>query len=126
MIQPLDAAYGCLSRKERIMDDKALFVGIEAKPGQEEDVAELLRDARETVEGEPGTHDWYAMRFGLALFASFDTFPDNAARIKHLLGQVGRKLIASSFSMLDRLPDVRPTHGGGRAGDAHLVCAPPG
>jgi quinol monooxygenase YgiN len=92
------------------MDDKALFVGIEAKPGHEDDVAELLRDARDAVEGEPGTHDWYAMRFGLALFAIFDTFPDNSARIKHLLGQVGRKLIASSFSMLDRLPDIRPAN----------------
>lgn len=90
------------------MDPKALFVGIEADSGKESDVAEFLRGARDPVEEEPDTHDWYALRFDRMHFAIFDTFPGNAGRLKHLLGEVGRSLIVKTFTVLDGLPDIRP------------------
>jgi quinol monooxygenase YgiN len=90
------------------MDQKALFVGIEADPGKEGEVAEFLLGALGPVEQEPDTRDWYAIRFAPAQFAIFDTFPDNAGRLKHLLGQVGRSLIVKTFTILDGLPDIRP------------------
>lgn len=90
------------------MDPKALFVGIEADSGKESDVAAFLRRALGPVQEEPDTHDWYALRFGLRHFAIFDTFPGNAERLEHLLGEVGRALIVKTFTMLDGLPDIRP------------------
>ena len=90
------------------MDNKALFVGIQADPEKIADVSRFLRGALEPVEEEPDTRDWYAIRFGTAQFAIFDTFPGNAGRLKHLLGHVGRSLILKTFTILDGLPDIRP------------------
>ena len=90
------------------MEGKALFVGIDADAGKESDVAEFLRGARAAVAAEPDTRDWYALRFTADQFAIFDTFPGNAGRLKHLLGQVGRSLVVKTFTLLDGLPDIRP------------------
>ena len=89
------------------MESKALLVEMEADPGCEEDVAAFLRDRLETVEREPHTRDWYAIRFDAAHFAIFDTFGDNEARLNHMLGPVGRSLLIKSFSILDGLPTLR-------------------
>ena len=77
---------------------KALFVGIEAGPTHQEDTAEFLRGALEPVEHEPDTRHWYALRFGPADFAIFDTFTGNAGRLKHLFGTVGRALVVKTMS----------------------------
>lgn len=90
------------------MDPKALFVGIEADPGKESEVAAFLRGALGPVQEEHDTRDWYALRFGPQHFAIFDTFPGNAARLKHLFGEVGRALIVKTFTVLDGMPDIRP------------------
>ncbi len=88
---------------------KALFVGIEAEPTHQEEAAEFLRGALEPVEHEPDTRHWYALRFGPADFAIFDTFPGNAGRLKHLFGKVGRALVVKTFTILNGLPDIEPT-----------------
>jgi quinol monooxygenase YgiN len=90
------------------MDTKALYVSIEADAGKEEEVATFLTAALEPVEQEPDTQDWYAARFGKAEFAIFDTFPGNTGRIKHLLGRVGRGLVAKTVTDLEGLPDIEP------------------
>lgn len=90
------------------MDPKALFVGIEADPGKEAEVATFLRGALGPIQEEPDTRDWYALRFGPQHFAIFDTFPGNAARLKHLFGEVGRALVVRTFTLLDGMPDIRP------------------
>jgi quinol monooxygenase YgiN len=90
------------------METKALYVGIEADAGKEGEVETFLRGALAPVEHEPDTHDWYAIRFGPAEFAIFDTFPGKAGRIKHLLGKVGRALALKTFTDLDGLPDIEP------------------
>lgn len=87
---------------------KALFVGIEAEPAHQEDAAEFLRGALEPVEHEPDTRHWYALRFGPADFAIFDTFPGNAGRLKHLAGKVGRALVVKTFTILSGLPEIEP------------------
>ena len=89
------------------METKALYVGIEADAGKEEEIASFLSGALEPVEDEPDTHDWYAIRFGGADFAIFDTFPGKLGRIKHLLGRVGRGLV-TKLPDLDGLPDIEP------------------
>ena len=87
---------------------KALFVGIEAGPTHQEDAAEFLRGALEPVEHEQDTRHWYALRFGPADFAIFDTFPGNAGRLKHLFGTVGRALVVKTFTILNGLPEIEP------------------
>jgi protease I len=70
----------------------ALFVRIEAKPGREADVEELLRSGLSLVEEEPETTSWYGMRLGDNTFGIFDTFPDDSGRQAHLSGRVARAL----------------------------------
>lgn len=90
------------------MDRKALFVGIQAESGKEAEVDRFLRGALGPVEEEPDTRDWYALRFAPAEFAIFDTFPDNAGRLRHLLGYVGRSLIAKTMTLLNDVPEIHP------------------
>ena len=42
---------------------KAFYIHIEAKPGREEDVLQMLRDIRACVEDEPGTGPWFGALF---------------------------------------------------------------
>jgi len=45
---------------------KAFFIQIEARPGQEEAVVQMLQDIRACVENEPATGPWFAVRFSQA------------------------------------------------------------
>jgi len=62
----------------------ALFVRMEAKPGREADVENLLRTGLSLVEEEPDTTSWFGMRLGGSTFGIFDTFPDDSGRQAHL------------------------------------------
>ena len=55
---------------------KAFYILIEARPGMEEDVEQMLRDIRTAVEDEPATGPWYAVRHYPTTFAIFEAFPD--------------------------------------------------
>jgi protease I len=70
----------------------ALFVRLEAKPGREQDVVNLLRGGLPMVEQEPATTSWFGMRLGDSTFAIFDTFPDDNGRQAHLAGRVAQEL----------------------------------
>lgn len=96
------------------MVNKALMVRLEAKPGQEEAVAEFLRSALPLVEQEPGTKPWLAVQFGPSTFGIVDAFPDDEARDTHLNGPVGTALgeradelfaVAPEITYLDVLAD---------------------
>lgn len=85
---------------------KALFIRLRAKPGKGEEVDALLRGSLDAVMDEPDTTTWYAVRFGEEDFAIFDTFPDNAGRLAHLAGKVGRTLIARTPDLFEGLPKI--------------------
>jgi len=68
---------------------KAFFIRIEARPGQEEAVAQMLGDIRACVEDEPATGPWFALRFSQTSFAIFEAFPDLAGRQAHVEGGGG-------------------------------------
>jgi hypothetical protein len=70
----------------------ALLVRLEAKPGREADVEELLRSGLSLVQEEPNTTTWYGVRLGDSTFGIFDTFPDDSGRQAHLAGRVARSL----------------------------------
>ena len=88
------------------MIDRALFVRMEAKEGKEEEVAAFLKGALDAVREEPGTIEWYAVRFGERDFAIFDTFGSEEDRIAHLEGKVGQALVANAPSLLARMPVI--------------------
>lgn len=68
---------------------KAFYIHIEAKPGREEEVLQMLRDIRACVEGEPGTGPSFAVRFSRRVFGIFEAFPDIAGRQAHVKGGGG-------------------------------------
>ena len=69
-----------------------LYVRLEAAQGREDDLANLLQNARDLVMQEPGTTVWYALRFGPSTFAIFDAFDDEDGRQAHLNGAVAAAL----------------------------------
>jgi quinol monooxygenase YgiN len=93
-----------MATKNRIRVTVGLLVRIEARPGKEEDVATLLRNAVPIVEDEePFTNTWFAVRFDASNFGIFDTFEDNDGRQDHLGGKVAAAL-ADARDLLARPP----------------------
>lgn len=68
---------------------KGFFIQIEARPGQEEAVVQMLQDIRACVEAEPATGPWFAVRFSQTSFGIFEAFPDLAGRQAHVEGGGG-------------------------------------
>lgn len=89
------------------MVNVALLVRLEAKPGKEAEVVELLRGAVSTVEGEEGTVAWFAVQFGPTSFGIFDAFPDDSGRQAHLTGPVAEALITRAEELFVVPPDIQ-------------------
>jgi len=84
----------------------ALFVRMEAKPGREADVENLLRTGLSLVEEEPDTTSWFGMRLGGSTFGIFDTFPDDSGRQAHLAGRVAQALEEQGDDLFTRPPVI--------------------
>ena len=82
----------------------ALLVRLEAKPGREADVEELLRRGLSLVQQEPDTTAWYGVRLGNSTFGIFDTFADDSGRQAHLAGRVARSLNDRASELLAQAP----------------------
>lgn len=80
---------------------------IEAKPGKEAAVAELLSGAVALAREEAGTVTWYAFRAGPRSFGIFDTFADEAGRKAHLEGRIAQALLGKAEELLAQPPDLR-------------------
>jgi quinol monooxygenase YgiN len=80
---------------------------LQAKPGKEEAVAELLRSAQALAAQEPGTVVWYAFRAGPSSFGIFDAFADEAGRTAHLQGRIAAALMGKADELLSAPPDIR-------------------
>jgi protease I len=93
-------------RQEREDAGVALFVRLEAKPGREQDVVNLLRGGLPMVEQEPATTSWYGMRLGDSTFGIFDTFADDNGRQAHLAGRVAQQLQQRGPDLLSRPPVI--------------------
>lgn len=83
-----------------------LWVPLQAKPGQEEAVAEFLAGAQALVDDEPQTTAWFAVRMGPASFGIFDVFPDDAGRQAHLSGKVAEALMAQAPDLFATPPTI--------------------
>ena len=84
-----------------------LYVRLEAKPGQENAVADFLKSAAPLVEGEPATMTWYALRMGTGTFGIFDTFPDEQGREAHLAGKVAAALMQKAPELFATQPVIQ-------------------
>jgi quinol monooxygenase YgiN len=94
--------------KEECMVTVALLARLEAKPGKEEEVAELLKSALPLANAEPATTVWFALKLGPSTFGIFDAFPDDAGRQAHLAGQIAAALMAKAPELLAQPPTIEP------------------
>ncbi len=75
------------------MTKLALFVRLEAKPGQEAALADFLASALPLANAESGTTAWFALKFG-------------AGRQAHLNGQIAAALMANAATLLSSPPNI--------------------
>jgi quinol monooxygenase YgiN len=80
---------------------------IEAKPGKEAAVADLLKGAEELARQESATVHWYAFRAGPRSFGIFDTFADEAGRKAHLEGRIAQALLGKADELLASPPNIQ-------------------
>lgn len=84
----------------------ALFVRLEAKPGQEAAVADFLAGALPLANAESGTTAWFALKFGSSTFGVFDAFADEAGRQAHLQGPIAAALMANAAALFNTPPSI--------------------
>ena len=68
---------------------KPFYILIEARPGEEGEVMQMLRDICTCVSDEPSTGPWFAVRHSSTTFAIFEAFPDIAGRSADVAGGGG-------------------------------------
>ena len=88
------------------MVNVALLARLEAKPGKEAAVADLLKSALPLANAEPATTVWFALRIGPSTFGIFDAFADDAGRQAHLAGQIAAALMARAPELLAQPPTI--------------------
>jgi quinol monooxygenase YgiN len=83
-----------------------LFVRLEAKPGSEDAVEELLKQGVNFVNKEPNTKFWFGLKLGPRTFGIFDAFQNGNARNDHLAGKLAAKLFEVAPDVLAEAPTI--------------------
>ena len=78
-----------MTSREGADGPKAFCILIEARPGSQDEVVQMLRDICTCVEDEPATGPWYAVRHSDTTFAIFKAFPNIAGCNAHVAGGGG-------------------------------------
>jgi len=84
----------------------ALWVRLEAKPGQENAVAEFLNSGLQLANQETRTPVWFALRLGPSTFGIFDAFADDGGRQAHLNGPIAQALKTQAPQLLAKPPTI--------------------
>lgn len=84
----------------------ALFVRLEAKPGKEKEIEDLLVGGLPFVMDEPATIAWFGIRLGPTTFGVFNAFPDDIGRNAHLSGKVADALMAKTGELFSKPPSI--------------------
>jgi quinol monooxygenase YgiN len=84
----------------------ALLVRLEAKPGKEKELEDLLTSALSLAQNEPGTIHWFALRIGPSTFGIFDSFEKQEGREAHLNGPIAAALVARAPELLSKPPVI--------------------
>jgi quinol monooxygenase YgiN len=94
------------------MADSTVSLGfvakLTAKPGQEQDVANLLTGALDLANDEAGTVVWFALRTDDSTFWIVDAFPTEDARQAHINGAIAQALMANADRLLATAPEILP------------------
>jgi hypothetical protein len=85
---------------------KGLLLRLPIKESHRDDAAEFLRDGASVVAEEPGTTNWFAIRFENGDHGVFDVFPDPKGRRAHLTGKIPQQLAAHGLPWLAGLPHM--------------------
>ena len=85
---------------------KALLARLEAKPGKEAAVRDLLISAVALANQEARTTVWFALKLGPSTFGVFDAFADEAGRQAHLDGPIAAALMANAAALLAEPPKI--------------------
>ena len=93
-------------RKDEVMNGKALWVVLEAKPGKEAEVEKFLKAGQGFAEAEPKTVSWFAIKIGPSRYGIFDTFADDSGRDAHLNGRVAQALMEKAGELLAKSPSI--------------------
>ena len=81
---------------------EATYILLNAKPGMEQELEELLTSAAEVIsQTEANTLLWASLKLNDNTFAIFDTFPDEAARATHFNGQVAAALKNQAEALIE-------------------------
>jgi quinol monooxygenase YgiN len=88
------------------MQKVALVVRIVAKAGKEEEVRAFLAGAEPLARAESFTPVWFALRTSPNVFWIVDAFADDAARDRHLGGDIARALMAKASELLAEPPSI--------------------
>lgn len=87
---------------------KALLARLEAKPGKEAAVKDLLISAVTLANQEARTTVWFALKLGPSTFGVFDAFADEDGRQAHLNGPIAQALMANAPALLSKPPQIDP------------------
>jgi quinol monooxygenase YgiN len=87
---------------------KALLARLEAKPGKEAAVKDLLVKAVAMANQEARTTVWFGLRMGPSTFGVFDAFADEEGRQAHLNGPIAQALMANASELLSKAPQIDP------------------
>lgn len=85
---------------------RAIYVRLEAKPGQEHALETFLAGSLPLAEAEAATPVWFALKFGPSTFGIFDAFADDAGREAHLGGPIPAALMAKAEELLATSPNI--------------------
>jgi quinol monooxygenase YgiN len=83
-----------------------LFVRLQAKPGKEAELAQLLKGGLALAQEERETTTWYAVQFGPSTFGIFDAFEAESGRQAHLNGRIAAALMAKAPELLAEQPKI--------------------
>jgi quinol monooxygenase YgiN len=85
---------------------KALLARLEAKPGKEAAVKDLLVSAVALANQEARTTVWFALKLGPSTFGVFDAFADEEGRQAHLNGPIAQALMANAPALFSTPPKI--------------------
>jgi quinol monooxygenase YgiN len=83
-----------------------LFVRLQAKPGKEAEVEQLLQSALALAGEERETTAWFAIKFSPLTFGIFDAFEAEGGRQAHLDGRIAAALMAKASDLLAEPPNI--------------------
>jgi quinol monooxygenase YgiN len=84
----------------------ALWVRLDAKPGQEAALKSFLESGLALANQEEFTPVWFALRLSPSTFGIFDAFADDSGRKAHLAGKIAAALMAKAPELLAQPPKI--------------------